>query len=141
MWRGCSTIWFGVSTPCKSRGYPTTKDKVMKPYSEYYKKLQRKAILHFKAHCIHPDMRIIDGIPYPIEIEHARQSGTGIVYSARAVFGDGCYSHWYDIRFEESCGSDFVLFGTRVHGVFKDPYPRAFVDVFLLNWGCNFANQ
>lgn len=113
----------------------------MKPYSEYYKRLQRRAILHFKAHCVPEGMLTINDLPYPIEIEHVRQSGTGIVYSARAVFGDRCYSHWYDIRFEESCGSDFVLFGTRIHGVFKDDYPRAFVDVFLLNWGGNFVNR
>ena len=113
----------------------------MKAHSECFKKLQRKAILHFKAHCINPDMLMIDGLPYPIEIEHARQSGTGIIYSARAVFGRGVYSVWYDIRFEESCGSDFVLFGTRVHGMFRDDYPRAIIDVFLLQWGNNFVSR
>ena len=101
--------------------------------STYYAKLQQRAILHFKSIVIPPTMRTVNNLPYPIEIEHANVRDGGLQYSARADFGNGVVTPWYDIWFPDAQRDNFVLYGSRLSGMFFDERPLAYVDVFLLD--------
>ncbi len=97
--------------------------------SQYYKRLTSTARLHFLADFLLPllgELPVVDFII--VEVHSTRRENGLTYYCARADFGHGVKSHWYDVRFMPTDGSKF-----QVTGVYKALFGQydavAYVDL------------
>jgi len=84
--------------------------------SRYYRRLVSQATLHMLADFIQP---LIGELPVHdfiiIEVRDARYHLGMLRYCARADFGDGVYSHWYEVRVNPNDGKRFQVIGAYEH--------------------------